>query len=211
MKEYHKIQSVFKRDMSKKGRLILGDWTLPEFDYLKDNIWTFTEKVDGANIRVMFDGENVSFGGKTDNAQIPSRLVDRLRQYFPNESKFINAFGPGNSQVCLYGEGYGAGIQKIGGLYKQSQDFVLFDVKIGDWWLQRGDVEDVANKLGLDVVPIVGEGTLVDCINMVQTGLRSVWGDFRSEGIVARPKTELCTRGGQRLITKIKHCDFQEL
>ena len=33
-------------------------------------------------------------------------------------------------------------------------------------------------------------------------------GSWRTEGIVARPRTELRTRGGARLITKIKCRDF---
>ena len=51
MNEYHKIQTVFKRDIQSKGKtLIEGQWTLPEFEYLASNIWAFTEKVDGTNI-----------------------------------------------------------------------------------------------------------------------------------------------------------------
>ena len=206
MREYHKIQTVFKRDMESKSKtLLLGQWTMPEFKYLAFNQWVFTEKVDGTNIRIMFNGDSVSFGGKTDNAQIPSKLVDRLRERFPDGSAFKSAFDSGD--VCLYGEGYGAGIQK-GGTYRPDQDFVLFDVKVGDWWLQRADVEDVARKLSIDVVPIIGEGNLHECIDTVRRGLKSTWGEFEAEGIVARPATELVSRGGERIITKIKHRDF---
>ena len=163
MKEYHKIQTVFKRDMEGGGKnLLLNQWTLPEFEYLELNQWCFTEKVDGTNIRVMFDDDRVSFGGKTDNALIPAKLVDRLRERFPDSSEFKRAFNC--DDVCLYGEGYGAGIQKGGTNYRPDQDFVLFDVKVGKWWLQRKDVEDVANKLSLDIVPIIGVGTLRECI-----------------------------------------------
>lgn len=208
MKEYHKIQTVFKRDMASKSKtLLLGQWTMPEFQYLALNRWVFTEKVDGTNIRIMFDRESgrVLFAGKTNNAQIPSKLVDRLRERFPDGSAFKSAFDSGD--VCLYGEGYGAGIQK-GGTYRSDQDFVLFDVKVGNWWLQRADVEDVARKLSLDVVPIIGEGNLHECIDTVRRGLKSTWGEFEAEGIVARPATELVSRGGERIITKIKHRDF---
>ena len=74
--------------------------------------------------------------------------------------------------------------------------------------LQRVDVEDVAAKLGIDVVPIIGEGTLHDAVTRAKAGIRSAWGDFQAEGIVARPKTELKTRSGHRLIAKIKCRDF---
>lgn len=208
METYHKIQSMFKRDMSNKGKMLFGEWTLPEFEFLKDNEWVFTEKVDGTNIRVMFDGEKVSFNGKTDNAQLHVDLIKRLQELFePKLGLFKETFTGDDVQVCFYGEGYGAGIQK-GGCYKETKDFVLFDIKIGDWYLLREDVEELAKKFECDIVPIVGKGTLEEGIKLVESGFASQWGDFIAEGIVARPKTELRTRRGDRLITKIKHCDF---
>ena len=86
---------------------------------------------------------------------------------------------------------------------------MLFDVKIGEWWLQRSDVEGIAQKLGLDVVPIIAQGTLLDMIGFARQGFLSAWGDFRAEGIVARPSVELKSRNGSRIITKIKYKDFQ--
>jgi hypothetical protein len=148
----------------------------------------------------------VTFGGKTDAAQIPAQLVARLNERFLQLAVEMKEMF--NGDACLYGEGYGAKIQKGGGNYRPDQDFVLFDVKVGDWWLQRADVEDVAAKLGIDVVPIIGEGTLYDAIAMAKNGIKSTWGNFQAEGIVARPKTELRASSGHRLITKIKCRDF---
>lgn len=208
MTEYHKIQSIYKRDMtSKRKTLIEGAWTLPEFEFLALNTWTFTEKVDGTNIRVIFEGGCIAFGGRTDDAQIPAQLVGRLNERFqPLAAKLGEVFADG--QAVLYGEGYGAKIQKGGGNYRPDQDFVLFDVRVGQWWLQRADVHDVAQKLGLDVVPVIGEGSLHDAVAWAKRGIRSTWGDFEAEGIVARPKTELNTRSGHRLVAKIKCRDF---
>lgn len=209
MKTYHKIQTIFKRDPDTKHKTIIeGDYSLPEFEFLANNEWVFTEKVDGTNIRVMYDG-TVKFGGKSDNAQIPSKLVERLIERFPDAKQLSSTFPFENPQVCLYGEGHGAKIQKGGGNYRSDQDFVLFDVKVGDFWLQREDVEDVAKKLDLEVVPIIGSGTLHDCVSLVKNGITSTWGDFQAEGIVARPKTELCCRNGDRIITKLKCKDFR--
>lgn len=207
MQEYHKIQTVFKRDPETKFKTLLeGEYSWPEFEFLSGNEWVFTEKVDGTNIRVMFDGEQITFGGKTDRAQIPGPLVTRLNERFlPQLATFKTLF---SDNVCLYGEGYGAKVQKGGGNYRQDQDFVLFDVKIGDWWLQRRDVEDIAEKVGLDTVPIIGRGTLLEMVEQTRPGFSSIWGDFMAEGIVARPAIELKTRSGQRIITKIKCKDF---
>lgn len=208
MNEYHKIQTVFKRNPETKYKTLLeGEYSLLEFEYLANNEWVFTEKVDGTNIRVMFDGETITFGGRTDRAQIPSFLVNHLNEHFlPQLDLFKALFSDG---VCLYGEGYGAKIQKGGGNYRADQSFVLFDVKVGDWWLQREDVEDVGFKLSLDVVPIIGAGTLLQMVEKTRVGFQSIWGNFTAEGIVARPKVELKTRSGSRIITKIKVKDFK--
>ena len=63
---------------------------MPEFDYLQQNRWEFTEKCDGTNIRVspcVFpDGRQVMrFGGRTDAAQIPTRLLTHLQSIFSFE------------------------------------------------------------------------------------------------------------------------------
>ncbi|RLC02787.1 MAG: hypothetical protein DRI57_29770 [Deltaproteobacteria bacterium] len=209
MKKYHKIQTVYKRDPATRHKtLIEGDFSKPEFEYLKENEWIFTEKVDGTNIRVMFEEEHIAFGGKSDKAQIPVRLANSLNEKFmPLAEDFRNIFK--DADACLYGEGYGATIQKGGGNYRQDQSFVLFDIKIGPWWLQRKDVEDIAKDLGLDVVPIIGTGTLAEMVRKAGEGFNSVWGDFMAEGIVARPSTELMGRNGSRIITKIKYKDFR--
>jgi ATP-dependent RNA circularization protein (DNA/RNA ligase family) len=210
MKEYHKIDTVFKRDPATKHRtLLVGDYSHEAFEYLAENQWVFTEKVDGTNIRVMIADGQVTFGGKTDDAQIPAFLVQKLKERFiPQTDALLAQFPAGG---CLYGEGYGAKIQKGGGNYRADQDFVLFDVKVGDWWLHRRDVDEIAKTFGLDIVPIIGTGTLREMIERVKVGFNSTWGPFEAEGIVARPVVELKTRNGSRVITKLKHKDFAVL
>ena len=45
--KYHKINALFKRDFtSKKAPLIVGDFVSKETQYLADNKWEWTEKVD---------------------------------------------------------------------------------------------------------------------------------------------------------------------
>jgi len=210
MTPYPKIQTMFKRDMEAGGKLLRGQWTMPEFRYLADNAWEFTEKVDGTNIRICIDllGRAI-FKGRTDAAQIPAQLSCRLIELFHAEEKrarLQNMFPEGGA--CLYGEGYGANIQKGGGNYRKDQDFVLFDVKVGDWWLKRSDVEEVAQLLDLDVVPVIGHGTLYEAASWAKSGIHSQWGPFLAEGIIAKTPLGLMTRGGHRLITKIKTCDF---
>lgn len=206
MKEYHKIDTLFKRDMqSQQKTLIEGDWTNEAFAYLARNEWEFTEKVDGTNIRIMIADGAVNFGGRTDNASIPAPLVQRLQERFLAQADFLHEIFPDG--CCLYGEGYGAKIQS-GGNYRPDQDFVLFDVRIGEFWLERANVLGIAEKIGVGAVPVIGRGNLFKAVEMVRAGFNSQWGEFPAEGIVARPTVELRMRGGSRIITKLKHKDF---
>lgn len=213
MKEYHKIDSVYKRDQ--KGKFILGEFSRPEFEYLKDSPWLWTEKVDGTNIRIMFrniDVLELSFGGKTDNAQISTKLINWLNNTL-EVNDFVDTFGS-TEGVCLYGEGYGAGIQKGGGNYSPDQKFILFDVKIGDFWLERKNIEDIASKLSLDVVPLLEPAyTLEQMIRYVAEWQHyapaSSIGNASIEGYVGTPLVPLFARNGDRIITKIKYKDFK--
>lgn len=208
--EYHKIDSVFLRDPETKFRTFLtGEWSRPEFGYLADAAWTWTEKIDGTNIRVMWDGQRVTFGGRTDDAQMPTHLLTVLADMFP-AAKLLEVFGD-RGGITLYGEGYGAKIQKGGGLYIPNRaSFILFDISGGDTWFQRADVESMGRALGIDVVPVVGSGTLHGAINMVMAGLTSACAAVtrEAEGLVMRPAVELRDRMGRRIITKVKARDF---
>jgi hypothetical protein len=100
--------------------------------------------------------------------------------------------------MTLYGEGYGAKIQKGGGNYiPDGVDFILFDILIDNYWLKRKDVEDIAGKLGINVAPIVGCGTLSDAVEMARVGFKSHIGTQVAEGLVMRPEVELVSRRGK--------------
>lgn len=234
MEAYHKIQTLFKRDLDgsltgKNGKMINGEWTTPELEYLAKSRWEFTEKVDGTNIRVGYNLgsdnlDRVEFAGRTDNAAIPAPLLAHLEDKFtPGLFKDAEL-----NDIVLFGEGYGPKIQG-GARYREGHSFVLFDVKIGPWWLDRNNVDDIAVKLGIDSVPTIGHGTLYDAIDIVSTGLtwdqngrmtnwgrgvvngglKSTWGNFEAEGIVARPEVPMFNRKGERIICKVKAVDFR--
>lgn len=208
MKEYHKIETLFERDETTK-KLILNKFRDSTVEFLKNNIWQFTEKVDGTNIRIFWDGHRVSFGGRTDNAQIPAHLINRLNDLFggeTNEQMFEQKFG--ETPVELFGEGYGYKIQTNG--YRDDVDFILFDVMIGENFQPRESVEDIAKYFGCDIVPIVAEGTLQDGIDYVLNHRESTIAKNGAllEGVVARPKMEVRNRAGKRVIVKIKYRDF---
>lgn len=249
MTEYQKINTIYKRDMANKKRLLEGQWSTPEFEYLQNAEWEFTEKVDGTNIRVTVvrheDNLDVTYAGRTDKAQIPPDLQFQLHMMFGRSSH------PGNrgkvdrlneigalmverdiTTMTFYGEGYGPKIQG-GEKYADIPKFVLFDVKVGPWWLESDAVGVLAAALDIPLVPVVGFGTLSDAVALVRGDTRrrvvqfdpetnefhkayvpekflSTWGDFEAEGIVARPTVQLFDRKGERIITKIKVRDFRD-
>lgn len=208
LKEYHKIETLFERD-NKTKKLIEGKFTNETIEYLKDNKWQFTEKIDGTNIRIYWDGHRVRFYSRTDDGQIPALLTNRLIELFAgekNEQLFEQKFG--EMEVVLVGEGYGAKIQN-GGLYRDNQDFILFDVMIAGNWQPRESVEDIANYFNIDAVPIVLEETIQEAVDYVKTKPKSKIGTANSEGVVGRPAVEMQDRCGNRVIVKIKVKDFE--
>ena len=112
MVEYNKIDTVFNRDIYGTKRLIVDSWRNEAVEYLKDSRWQFTEKFDGTNIRVIWDGHSISFAGRTDKAIIPQHLLEYLNKTFSTqevEQLFEQVYG--DKQVILFGEGYGYKIQ----------------------------------------------------------------------------------------------------
>lgn len=208
MKEYHKIETLFERDMNGSKKLIEGKFRNESVEYLANNKWIFTEKIDGTNIRIHWDGHKVEFAGRTDRAQIPKNLFEYLTNTFSSieaEEIFEQKFG--DTDVVLYGEGYGAGIQK-GGAYRSDASFILFDVLIGETWLKRESVEDIATAFGIDIVPIIFTGTIWEAVDFVKSSPKSTIGTANMEGVVGRPFVEMRDRLGKRVIVKVKVCDF---
>jgi hypothetical protein len=208
--EYNKIETLYKRDMEGTKQLLEGEFRNPTVEFLKDNVWQFTEKVDGTNIRVYWDGHTVTFGGRTERAQIPVHLLDHLLATSKtNEAEQIFEEKFGETPVILFGEGYGPKIQKGGGLYRDTVSFILFDVYIAGNYQNRYTIEDVAKAFGIDVVPIIFEGTIQEGVDFVKTNPNSTMGTAKMEGLVGRPKLELRDRCGKRVIVKIKCEDFK--
>lgn len=206
--EYPKIQTVFKRD-EKTYKIIEGQMTLPEFEYLQKNIWSWTEKVDWTNIRVCWKDGKLSMWGRTNDAQIPPRVIEKLQSIFETEAvvAYLCTTFPNESEVVFFGEAYGDKVQKAWKMY-WPVNFVLFDINIDGWWLSRENMEDIATKVWLDVVPEYMQWTIAQAIEMVRSWTSSAWGDFIAEGLVWTPKIPLYSKKWERLMVKIKHRDF---
>lgn len=118
--------------------------------------------------------------------------------------------------VYIYGEYFGKGVQKVGGRYvKDGNDFLVFDIRQQGWWLPRDKRNALCFDLGLKSVPYLGYMTLRQIEEMVMNGFTTKYNNAADptlieEGIVARPVIPLCDGRGNRIIVKVKYCDYIE-
>lgn len=204
---YHKIPGPFKRSPD-TNKVMPGVFTTPEIEALYTApVWVFTEKIDGMNMRAMWDGHEVTFGGRTDRAQIPGDLLERMQEIF-TEEKFEQAFG--DKPVVVFGEGYGPKIQG-GGYYGDQKDFIGFDVAVNGSYLAPYDARSaIVECFGAQVVDALYEGTLEEAVED--------YGDIVSgpsyargvpiEGFVGTTTPGLLDKRGNRIVTKVKGVDF---
>ena len=205
--EYHKIETLYERD-ERTFKVRVGEFKNRTYQLIKT--WHWTEKVDGTNVRCIWKDGKLTFGGKTDNAQIHADLIKWLYENV-STAKLAEVFP--DTEAVIYGEGYGAGIQK-GGSYSPIKKLIVFDVLVGgQWWLSHENVCDVASKLGLEVVPSFGEMSLEEATEFVRKGFKSkcaVVNSRDAEGLVGRPLETLFDKKGARLIVKLKTKDFPQ-
>jgi len=212
MIEYPKIETLYDRD-ERTHKVITSQLWLAEFGNIKT--WHVTEKIDGTNVRISFTSpDKIIFSGRTDNAQMPVKLLDHLLQVFTVD-KLAAVFQETESEVMIFGEGYGEKIQN-GGNYRSGISFRLFDILIGGWWLEPDSLTAIADGLGVKMVPYLG---IIDNLPASRDELASILHgsvvaaeekgqEYQAEGIVARTHPLLLRRSGQRLVWKLKFKDF---
>jgi ATP-dependent RNA circularization protein (DNA/RNA ligase family) len=228
---YPKINSLYKREghdfnetgiKPKNGKLIIGEYAHQAFGSISR--WLVDEKIDGTNVRITLSqcpttGETkLKFGGRTEAAQMPTTLLERLQELFTVE-KMVKQF-PTCSHVVLFGEGYGPKIQS-GGYYSKTVDFVLFDVYAGGWWLEKDKVNNIASEMGinsrLELLSHMRDDntwTVEEMVEFVKLKHRSPWAyettmeEHEMEGIVARAYPQVLFRDGTPVMFKLKCKEF---
>lgn len=221
--KYPKIDTLYDRD----GKyIIVGKLRRQEFGNIIR--WSITEKIHGTNTRVtLFDYGEVVYGGKTDEAIMPSELLEYLKKIFMPEKMKETFWFPDKpipKSATIYGEGYGPGVVPGSGAYRKDVSFRLFDCLViseGNWWLERKDLEDVAMKLGIKCVPILG---VIDFLPVASEQIEKIFLDNRDrlvaieedgmvnmipEGIIAKTDELLFNRKGERVMWKLKIKDFK--
>jgi hypothetical protein len=213
---YPKIETLFNRDP--KTFKVVGSFRRPEFGQLEPKCLLFTEKVDGTNIRINLGADQfVEFGGRTARADLPANLLEVLNERWRKDGALFESamrwlWDNDLQEATLFGEGYGPKIQKGGGLYGDSPDFILFDILVDDQtWLQPSTVVDIAGELAIDHVPYLN-WDLDEAIYNVENGFQSTLSDKieSCEGIVARPAYNLYDQRGHRIMWKLKTTDFSD-
>lgn len=118
--------------------------------------------------------------------------------------------------IYIYGEYFGSDIQKCGSRYIQNgNDFLVFDIKQQGWWTPKNVRDALCKDLKLNTVPFLGVMTLKEIEDKVRAGFttqfdRAADPTMLEEGIVARPTIPLCDGSGNRIIVKVKYCDYIE-
>jgi len=216
--KYPKIETLYDRDTEGNYGVIPGQLRQLEFSLIKR--WLFTEKVDGRNHRIMlFPDGHIEHKGRTDKAQFTDFMTDALDRLIDEDKvrEVINVCEDGTwPQATIYGELYGPKIQD-GGKYRDDLSLCLFDVRVGDWWLEWDDVIMIADGLGLETVPVLGYCSILptskaEILNLFLDGyshIESAAMGTEPEGIVARTFPMLFDRHGKRVIWKLKLKDFQ--
>ena len=203
--------------------MIFGEYSRPEFEYLKDTDWEFTEKIDGTNVRFEKTGrEPTEMLGRKQKSKLPLFLIEDISYIKETIDNIVTWLG-GEEKLTIYGEGYGNRIQAAGKFYIPSKtSFIAFDaaysysegddeVSCRQAMLSREKFHNLCESLSLKTAPIVGTGTLKTMVAMVESKIYSACSveQIIAEGIVARPKFELLDSNRSRIICKLKHFDFE--
>ncbi len=211
--KYGKIQTVWKRDEENNGSILMGNYSKEEFAQVRS--WVLTEKIDGQCITVIITKDNIKIQGKSEKTQFNKAhkpLLAYLNETITRES--IDAIFDWDKAdtITLYGEGYGPKIQS-GGKYRKDQSFIMFDILIDTVWLETEKVATYAYLLGIDSVPVWGNGTVPNIMHLIQTKPKSAieGANCVVEGFVCRSEPLMLDRFGNRIMWKIKVRDFEQL
>ena len=213
---YHHIEAPTKQDDEygrefKKRKLLIDHfddietWRDPLLYYLQDNQWHARRKLDGANIRVQWDGEKALWNGKTNAFQCSHGLHEYMDNTFIEEI-FEEKFGR-DLTVTIFGEHMGPKVQG-NELHLEADEVIIYDVNINGFWQPPTNVMEIAEYFGVHTCYDFADGLVItaplsDLIHQVANGEYVGW-----EGLVATPAIECRNQKGGRIITKIKNKDY---
>ena len=230
---FPKIENLYARD-DETHKLKVGEYRRSDFAQIGS--WLVLEKIDGTNIQLVYSAPGghpqMEVKGRTDAAVLPKlfeaeAIPEVTGELLSDALCQIDDTGTVEGMV-IYGEGYGPGIQKGGGDYATRKSLRIFDVvtyKEGSrpLWRTWGDVVLVADVLGLETAPVLGDGlSTAEIAALVRADLysRVAAADLevmeyeqtadlrRMEGVIARTDPYLFDYRGNRVLFKLKGHDL---
>ncbi len=168
------------------------------------------EKIHGTGTKIVWKDNQLKFFSGGENHE---KFVALFNQEFL-VSKFKEI---GQSEVSVFGEGYGGKCQGMSATYGKELKFIAFDVQIGGHWLSVPQAEEFVKNLGLEFVHYVKCSTDLKCLDAerdkdsVQSVRNGCGPGKLREGVVIRPLIELTKNNGERVICKHKRDKFSEI
>ena len=167
------------------------------------------EKVHGTSAHVSFkDGALHFFSGGEKH--------ENFLKVFDHAALLQKFQELGHPEVVVFGEAYGGKQQGMSETYGKQLCFIVFEVKVGEHWLNVPNAESVASKLGLEFVPYEKVPATVEALNAERdrpsrvAKRRGIVEDKVPEGIVIRPLVEMRLPNGERVMAKHKGENFSE-
>lgn len=144
---------------------------------------------------------------------MPTTLLQHLQHTFTREN--LQKQFPDVRKVILFGEGYGPKIQACGGRYRKDVSFILFDVWIDGWWLEKQRVLDIASALDIEHTINQRIMTTGEIVEFVKSKPKSYIAEDRElvmEGIIARSVPLMLFRNHKTpIMFKLKVRDFPDI
>ena len=226
--KFPKINTLWKRDplitVKRKGIIQVGKYSEEAFKTIR--LWKASEKINGENIRIFIipgTGSTpiISILGRkdTDTPQINEKVIEYIDSHLTPEA-LKRAFTKDSSSsenlprlIMIFGEGFGGDI-KHGHNYRDSPEFIVFDIIVDNWWLEYNNVANISKKLGFESVPLLpGHKTTEEIVDYVKGQPKSITANkpHLAEGVVCTSVPLLLTRQGYPVRFKLKSKDFRDL
>lgn len=202
-KKFSSLENTYRTNLTEK----VVEEGIPRVD------WIVTEKVDGANFSFWCDGEDAQVASRN---QFVDGTFYGCQEVIDEIAHKILAFcSDYDTQIVIYGELYGEGIQKRVNYGKKS--FVAFDVHCAN---SNNPVDkefaiDLCERIGIPFVPVLFRGSFEDCLAVNNTFKSHLTpegydGDNIAEGVVVEPVNPAWFRNGSRVYFKNKSEKFSE-
>jgi Rnl2 family RNA ligase len=178
-------------------------------------LYWVSEKLDGANFSVWYDGTEVKTASR--NQWVDETFYGATEAILDAKDKIVKMWGHINddiSELCIYGELFGDGIQKR--VVYGKKRFVVFDIHIDGVPINLYELTGLCGTVGFNLPPIIGTSYSLQEALEVNYVFRSYEtpegfeGENEAEGVTIAPMHPLYFKNGSRVWLKQKTANFSE-